>query len=46
VERLGDNRIEVRFMKPLPKSRTRLNCTLPAGEGRWYWFGYQFYVPG
>jgi peptidoglycan/xylan/chitin deacetylase (PgdA/CDA1 family) len=46
VERLGDSRIEVRFAQPLPKSRTRLNCTLPAGEGRWYWFGYQFYVSG
>jgi hypothetical protein len=46
VERLAGSRIEVRFSKPFPKSRTRVNCTLPAAGGRWQWFGYQFYVPG
>jgi hypothetical protein len=46
VERLAGRRIEVRFSKPFPKSRTRVNCTLPAAAGRWHWFGYQFYVPG
>lgn len=46
IERLADRRIEVRFSKPFPKSRTRVNCTLPAAAGRWHWFGYQFYVPG
>lgn len=46
VERLAGSRIEVRFSKPFPKSRTRVNCTLPADGGRWQWFGYQFYVPG
>ncbi len=45
VERLGDMRIEVRMAKPLPKGRTRLNCTLPAGQGRWHWLGRQFFVP-
>ena len=45
VERLGGTRIEVRMAKPLPKGRTRLNCTLPAGDGRWRWLGRQFYVP-
>jgi peptidoglycan/xylan/chitin deacetylase (PgdA/CDA1 family) len=41
----GNNqtRIEIRMKKMLPKGRTRLNCTLPADEGRWYWFGRQFY---
>jgi hypothetical protein len=35
----------VRFKKPLPRGRTRLNCTLPGGKaGQWYWFGRQFYV--
>lgn len=39
----GQTRIEVRMGKALPKGRTRLNCTLPAAEGRWYWFGHQFF---
>jgi peptidoglycan/xylan/chitin deacetylase (PgdA/CDA1 family) len=45
LERLGEHRVEVRFKKPLPRGRTRLNCTLPGGKaGQWYWFGRQFYV--
>lgn len=44
VERLGP-RVEVRMSKPLPSGRTRLNCTVPALEGRWRWFGWQFSVP-
>jgi peptidoglycan/xylan/chitin deacetylase (PgdA/CDA1 family) len=44
--RLDGNRIEVRFEKPFPKGRARINCTLPAGGGRWYWHGQFFYVPG
>ncbi len=46
VERLGASRIEVRVGKPFPKGRTRLNCTLPAKDGRWRWLGRQYYVPG
>lgn len=46
IERLDETRIEARFVNPFPKGRTRINCTLPAGEGRWYWFGRQFYVKG
>lgn len=42
---LGDHRIEVRVEKPFPVGRTRLNCTLPASEGRWHWFGWQYYRP-
>ncbi len=45
LERLGERRIEVRVEKPFPKGRTRVNCTLPADGGRWYWFGRQFYRP-
>lgn len=45
LERLGDNRFEVRVQKPFAKGRTRLNCTMPAADGRWYWYGRQFYVP-
>lgn len=43
LQRLG-RRIEVRVADPMPAGRTRLNCTLPAGDGRWYWYGRQFYV--
>lgn len=44
--RLNNNRIEVRFEEPFPKGRNRINCTMPAGGGRWYWLGQFFYVPG
>lgn len=44
VERLGP-RVEVRMSKPIPAGRGRLNCTVPALEGRWRWFGWQFWVP-
>ncbi len=40
----GDVRIEVRMTQPMPRGRTRLNCTLPASQGRWRWFGRQFIV--
>ncbi|MFQ6018118.1 MAG: polysaccharide deacetylase family protein, partial [Kiloniellaceae bacterium] len=44
VERLGDDRIEVRLARPLSPGRSRLNCTMPGPGGRWRWFGTQFYV--
>ncbi|MEC9346220.1 MAG: polysaccharide deacetylase family protein [Pseudomonadota bacterium] len=31
---------------PLPKGRSRFNCTRPGPEGRWFWFGRQFVTPG
>jgi peptidoglycan/xylan/chitin deacetylase (PgdA/CDA1 family) len=43
LERLGERRIEIRVEAAFPKGRTRVNCTLPAEGGRWYWFGRQFY---
>ena len=43
VEHLGP-RIEVRMTTQLPQGRTRLNCTMPAGEGRWRWLGRLLYV--
>lgn len=43
-ERLG-NRIEVRFDSAFAPGRTRINCTMPGGEGRWRWFGMQYFVP-
>ncbi|MEE8333006.1 MAG: polysaccharide deacetylase family protein [Alphaproteobacteria bacterium] len=45
IERLGDTRVEVRMNKPFGVGRTRVNCTLPAGKGRWHWLGRQFLVP-
>lgn len=45
VERLGERRVELRLPTALRPGRTRINCTLPARDGRWRWFGYQFYVP-
>lgn len=45
LERLGDRRFETRAKTAFPKGRTRLNCTMPAGDGRWRWFGRQFYIP-
>jgi peptidoglycan/xylan/chitin deacetylase (PgdA/CDA1 family) len=42
--RLGEWRIEIRFAEPFRKGHTRLNCTLPGPDGRWRWFGRQFYV--
>ena len=44
-ERLGERRIELRLPTALRPGRARINCTLPAADGRWRWFGYQYYVP-
>lgn len=44
LERVGAHRVEVRPETPLPKGRSRINCTLPGPQGRWYWYGTQFYV--
>lgn len=45
LERLGTDRIEIRFPEPLPAGRLRVNCTVPAAEGRWHWLGLQLFVP-
>lgn len=45
IEQLGRSRIEVRLAGPFPPGRARINCTMPASEGRWRWYGMQFYVP-
>jgi peptidoglycan/xylan/chitin deacetylase (PgdA/CDA1 family) len=44
VEQL-EARVEVRLSGPLPTGRTRINCTMPASDGRWRWFGRQLYLP-
>lgn len=45
LERPGERRVEVRLTEPFAPGRARINCTLPAADGRWRWFGAQFYVP-
>ena len=45
LKHLEDGRVEVAFDGPFPPGRARLNCTAPAEEGRWRWFGLQFVVP-
>ncbi|MCZ6637745.1 MAG: polysaccharide deacetylase family protein [Alphaproteobacteria bacterium] len=44
-ERLGQRRFEVRTPAAFGPGRARINCTLPAGAGRWRWFGMQFFIP-
>ena len=39
-----DGRVEVTLDRAFPPGRARLNCTAPAGGGRWHWFGLQFVV--
>ncbi len=46
VERLGPNRVEVRFPEALAPGRTRVNCTMAGPEGRFRWLGLQFLVLG
>ncbi len=35
-------RAEIRAPGPLSEPRARINCTMPAVDGRWRWFGRQF----
>lgn len=47
LDRLGRSRIEVRFERAFSAGRARVNCTMSASDGRWRWFGMQFYIrPG
>ena len=46
LHRIGQSRIEVRVADAFPAGRARINCTMPTREGRWRWFGMQFFVPG
>ena len=43
ITRLGDNRVEIRFEEPFPRGRSRINCTMPGPDGRWYWLGMPFF---
>ena len=44
--RVGNNRYEIRFADPFPPGRNRINCTARDRDGRWFWFGRFFLVPG
>ncbi|MDA7569153.1 MAG: polysaccharide deacetylase family protein [Emcibacteraceae bacterium] len=43
VTLLGETRIEIRFDEPFPQGRSRVNCTMPGPDNRWYWFGMPFF---
>lgn len=45
LESVGARRLELRLGEPLASGRTRINCTMPASEGRWRWHGIQVTVP-
>ena len=45
LDHKGEGRVEVRFDRPFPAGRARLNCTAPAEGGRWRWFGLQLVAP-
>ena len=38
-------RAEIRLPGPFESGRARINCTMPASDGRWRWFGRQFLIP-
>lgn len=40
---LGNNRVELRIKEPFPRGRSRINCTMPGHDGRWYWYGIPFF---
>lgn len=42
---LGERRVEIRFPGPLPRGRSRVNCTMPGPDRNWRWYGRQFYTP-
>jgi poly-beta-1,6-N-acetyl-D-glucosamine N-deacetylase len=44
VEALDARRIEVRADQALAPGRMRINCTMPAQDHRWRWFGTQLYI--
>jgi len=46
MKEVMNGRIEVRMDEPFPEGRARVNCTLMGPDGRWRWFGNQFYVSG
>ena len=45
LKRSGARRIEVPIERAFGPGRSRVNCTMPADNRRWRWFGLQFTVP-
>ncbi|MFD2204776.1 polysaccharide deacetylase family protein [Kiloniella antarctica] len=45
LQQLGAGRIEVRLSAPYEPGRARVNCTMLGPDGRWRWFGQQYYIP-
>jgi peptidoglycan/xylan/chitin deacetylase (PgdA/CDA1 family) len=45
IARPAPRRIEAHLARALPPGRWRINCTMPAGQGRWRWLGALFIVP-
>jgi peptidoglycan/xylan/chitin deacetylase (PgdA/CDA1 family) len=45
VKALGGGSFEIRLFRPFSPGRGRINCTVPGPDGRWHWFGMQYYVP-
>ncbi len=45
IRKLENGIFRIELQTPFPRGRNRINCTLPAGDGRWYWWGWFFYVP-
>tara|TARA_Y100001970_G_scaffold151833_1_gene185967 strand:- start:5138 stop:6151 length:1014 start_codon:yes stop_codon:yes gene_type:complete len=39
-----NERIEIRLNRKLTKGRSRVNCTAKGNDGKWRWFGHQFYL--
>lgn len=45
MNRLGDERVEIRMDGPVSSGRWRINCTALGPKGRWQWFGMLYTVP-
>lgn len=42
--RAPSRRFEVAPLRPLAAGRNRVNCTAPAGDGRYHWFSHPWFV--
>ncbi|UKV14587.1 polysaccharide deacetylase family protein [Thalassospiraceae bacterium SW-3-3] len=45
MNRLGEERVEIRLDSPVSSGRWRINCTSMGPNGRWRWFGMLYTVP-
>ncbi len=44
IRRVGPREVEIGLSAPFRPPRGRINCTMPAGDDRWRWFGLQFVI--